>query len=165
MQQPEDDRIRATAQSLFAAMGVADREIEYAYDIRRSVSNCAERLGVDPEQAYYARRAYAVRAGAPLDRERVYRAALTQLAGDGWEVQEYEPRFGGAPAFLARKGDSYVNFDGGGPQFAVTTGPCSPLLGGYPSPQWTPVPEASFKPLDENLPKPPIRTPRATPSG
>jgi hypothetical protein len=148
-------------------MGLSDRMIEYNYDIRRDVPGCAQEIGIKPDDAYLAWRAYAVGAdatphAAPLQPERLYDEARAKLVGDGWTVQEYEGPFGGAPALAATQGDRRVYYYGSSAQFSVYLGPCTRVQTVFSEPAWHPVPHGRF--TTPNPPKPPIRTPTARPT-
>jgi hypothetical protein len=161
-----DDEIKSTARDVFAAMGLSDRIVEYGYEVQEKDLTCASQLGIDPESAWWARRAYAVGAAkgsqGPLDPAELYARALSHLRNTGWTVQEFQGPYGGAPAFNAIRDDQSLLYFGADTQFAVTFGPCAPSFTGLSEPQYHPVPHGSF--TTPHPPKPPLRTPGATPS-
>jgi hypothetical protein len=169
-----DDQIRATARGIFAAMGLTDRMVEGRYQQREKETGCAKELGIPTEQAWSARRGYAVETAAPssgggsssgastsaspagaFDPATVYDRAVTHLRGTGWTVQEYEGPFGGAPAFRATQADSFVLYFGADTTFSVVVGPCTRVFPTLTEPQYHPVPHGRF--TTPHPPKPPIR--------
>jgi hypothetical protein len=161
-----DEQIQSTARELYAAMGLSDSIVEYGYEVRQKDLTCANELHIDPENAWWARRAYAVGAKegrGPLNPAELYSLAVSHLRGTGWTVQEFDGEFGGAPAFNAVRDDASLLYYGADTQFAVTVGPCAPSFTGPSAPQYSPVPRGSF--TTPHAPKPPLRAPRSTSAG
>ena len=119
------DDIDGIADAAYTAMGVTDRQVAFGYE--RTVSTgCATVLGIEPglgeDEAWYARRAYAIEPGE-YDYNSLFDAALRHFSSTGWTIQEY-----GGPsrsrALTALKDDVGVIVTVPPLAVTVTAGPC-----------------------------------------
>lgn len=119
------DQIGEVADAAYAGMGVTDRQVAFG-DERTVSTGCAKLLGIEPgldeDEAWYARRAYAIAPGT-YDYNALIDVAVQHFTASGWTLQGYHgPSM--SRAFTTLKDDVGVIVTVPPLAATVTAGPC-----------------------------------------